>query len=136
MGVDQVTYGSLIHAFAKVRVRVCLRAFPETQTQTHKRPSPLIDSPPHLPPSPPVPSPTQVGQWEAALRFLSEMRSHPGGVRPNNFVYCSAMSACNRGNEWAVALDLLKQVRVFWGDRLIGNRLCLFVCLFVFVGGV
>lgn len=80
VGVDQVTYGSLIHAFAKV------------------------------------------GQWEAALRFLEEMRSAPpqSSVRPNNFVYCSAMSACNRGNEWAVALDLLTQVCVFACERGVG----------------
>ena len=53
--VDHVTYGSLIHAFAKG------------------------------------------GQWEAALSYLEEMRSPSSGVKPNNFVYCSAMSACNRG---------------------------------------
>lgn len=99
VGVDQVTYGSLIHAFAKV------------------------------------------GQWEAALRFLSEMRSPASGVRPNNFVYCSAMSACNRGNEWAIALDLLTQVGVgvgvcgwlmFWfvvvGDLYTCIHVCMHVC--------
>ncbi len=98
MGVDQVTYGSLIHAFAKV------------------------------------------GQWEAALRFLAEMRAAPApGVRPNNFVYCSAMSACNRGNEWAVALDLLTQVGG-WVERCTRARLLSllfvsFVRLFVDIKG-
>jgi pentatricopeptide repeat protein len=50
------------------------------------------------------------GQWEAALKYLEEMRLPRSGVKPNNFVYCSAMSACNRGNEPALALTLLDQM--------------------------
>ncbi|KAM3569782.1 hypothetical protein VYU27_008131 [Nannochloropsis oceanica] len=52
------------------------------------------------------------GQWEAALKYLEEMRQPSSGVKPNNFVYCSAMSACNRGNEPALALTLLDQMRI------------------------
>lgn len=49
------------------------------------------------------------GQWESAVRVLEEMRRH-SSVRPNNFVYCSVMSACNRANQWSVALALLDQL--------------------------
>lgn len=49
------------------------------------------------------------GQWEAAVKVLEEMRARPS-LRPNNFVYCSVMSACNRSNQWTVALALLDQL--------------------------
>ncbi|EWM22890.1 Pentatricopeptide repeat containing protein [Nannochloropsis gaditana] len=53
----------------------------------------------------------KAGQWEGALRYLDEMRQSTSGIKPNNFVYCSAMSACNRGNESEMALKLLDQMR-------------------------
>jgi len=69
----------------------------------------------------------RVGQYEPAVRVLEEMRgaSEWSGLRPNNFIYCSAMSACNRANQWQKALqvfDLLLSEKTLGPDQYTYNE--------------